>query len=120
MLDHVAVTVPDLEAAKAFYSSALQPLGYTLAMEFPGAAGFASPEGIPDFWLYEGAAPTPAHVAFRSPDRDTVDAFHQAALEAGGTDNGAPGIREYHEHYYAAYVRDAAGHNVEAVCHSPA
>ena len=120
MLDHVAVTVRELEDAKRFYAAALAPLGYSLAMEFPGVAGFANPEGKPDFWLHEGEATSPTHVAFRSPDRETVDAFHRAALEAGGVDNGAPGLRpQYHEHYYGAYVYDASGHNIEAVCNAP-
>ena len=119
MLDHIAITVGDFDGAKRFYASALQPLGYSLVMEFPGVAGFATGENGPDFWLYEGEARSTVHVAFRSRDRATVDAFHRAALEAGGTDNGAPGLRpQYHEHYYGAYVRDASGHNIEAVCHS--
>jgi catechol 2,3-dioxygenase-like lactoylglutathione lyase family enzyme len=118
VLDHVAITVSDLDVAKQFYSRALEPLEYSLAMEFPGVAGFKTPEGGPDFWLYEGENPTPVHVAFRAADRATVDAFHGEALKAGGVDNGAPGLRpQYHEHYYGAYVRDASGHNIEAVSH---
>ena len=85
------------------------------------AAGFGE-DGKPFFWLEDGRAPvTEVHVAFHAEDRATVDAFHAAALAAGGTDNGAPGVRElYHPTYYGAYVLDPDGNNVEAVCHAPA
>jgi len=120
MLDHVTVNVSDVEAAKAFYREALAPLGYSLQMEFPGAAGFGTGEGIPDFWLGSSEGRGASHVAFQAPDRARVDQFHEAALAAGGKDNGAPGLRpHYHETYYAAYVHDADGNNVEAVCHQP-
>jgi catechol 2,3-dioxygenase-like lactoylglutathione lyase family enzyme len=84
--------------------------------------GFRSADGAFDFWLHRRAGHSgPAHVAFRARDREAVDAYHRAALAAGGTDNGTPGVRaEYHEHYYGAYVFDADGNNVEAVCHDPA
>jgi catechol 2,3-dioxygenase-like lactoylglutathione lyase family enzyme len=119
MLDHLGIPVTDLERSKAFYEKALVPLGQGLLMEFPGVAGFGS-EGIPSFWLREGAETAPVHVALVAADRPMVDAFHQAALAAGGTDNGGPGLREiYHPHYYGAFVLDPDGHNVEAVCHSP-
>jgi catechol 2,3-dioxygenase-like lactoylglutathione lyase family enzyme len=118
MLDHVAVEVADLDVGKAFYSAALAPLGYTLAMEFDGAAGFASPEGNPDFWLYRGQPGSGTHVAFRTQERQVVHAFHDAALAAGGKDNGAPGPRpHYTPTYYAAFVHCPDGHNIEAVCH---
>ena len=120
MIDHVTANVSDLERGKRFYEQALAPLGYTLQMEFPGAAGFGSGAGIPDFWLGSSESRGATHVAFSAPDRPTVDRFYEAALAAGGGDNGAPGLRpHYHETYYAAYVHDADGNNVEAVCHQP-
>ena len=88
-------------------------------MELPGFCGFGEGQE-PYFWIGERGEPTaPAHVAFASPDRATVDAFHAAALASGGRDNGAPGLRDYHEHYYGAFVLDPDGNNVEAVCHTP-
>ena len=120
MIDHVTANVSDVEAAKSFYRQALEPLGYSLQMEFPGAAGFGTGEGMADFWLGSSEERGAAHVAFHAPDRATVDRFYEAAMAAGGTDNGAPGLRpHYHETYYAAYVHDADGNNVEAVCHQP-
>ena len=120
MIDHVTANVSDIDAGKQFYAQALEPLGYKLAMEFPGAAGFGSGEGIPDFWLGSSDERGATHVAFSAPNRATVDAFYEAAMAAGGKDNGAPGLRpHYHETYYAAYVHDADGNNLEAVCHQP-
>jgi catechol 2,3-dioxygenase-like lactoylglutathione lyase family enzyme len=120
MIDHVTANVSDIEAAKSFYRQALAPLGYSLQMELPGAAGLGTGEGIPDFWLGSSEERGAAHVAFQAPDRTTVDRFYEAAMAAGGKDNGAPGLRpHYHETYYAAYVHDADGNNVEAVCHQP-
>ena len=122
MIDHAGFGVRDYAASKAFYEQALAPLGITLIMEPMGrAAGFGAP-GRPFFWLEDGRTPvTEVHVAFLAEDRATVDAFHAAALAAGGTDNGAPGVREiYHPTYYGAYVLDPDGNNVEAVCHAPA
>ena len=120
MLDHVTATVSDVERAKDFYSKALAPLDYSLAMEFPGVAGFASGRGIPDFWIASVEERGAAHIAFSAKDRATVDAFYEAATAAGGRDNGAPGLRpHYHENYYAAFVHDADGNNIEAVCHRP-
>jgi len=121
MIDHVGIGVRDYGRSKAFYERALVPLGMTLVMEPQGrAAGFGK-DGRPYFWLEDDYAPvTEVHIAFEAPDRATVDAFHAAGLEAGGTDNGAPGVREiYHPHYYGAYVLDPDGNNVEAVCHTP-
>ena len=122
MIDHAGFGVRDYAASKAFYEQALAPLGITLIMEPVGrAAGFGK-DGKPFFWL-EADRPAVAevHVAFHADDRATVDAFHAAAVAAGGTDNGAPGVREiYHPTYYGAYVLDPDGNNVEAVCHSPA
>jgi catechol 2,3-dioxygenase-like lactoylglutathione lyase family enzyme len=117
MLDHVALNVRDGATAKAFYGQALEPLGYTIGLEVEEHVGFRSPDGQLDFWISERGEPGPGHVGFRARDRGAVDAFHAAALAAGGRDNGAPGVRtEYHENYYAAYVLDPEGSNIEAVC----
>jgi catechol 2,3-dioxygenase-like lactoylglutathione lyase family enzyme len=119
VIDHVGIDVSNIESATAFYEQALAPLGYTKLREFPGAAGFGD-QGKPDFWVAQRGNPGTSHVAILSPDRASVDAFHEAALAAGGQDNGAPGLRpQYHETYYGAYVLDPEGNNVEAVCHSP-
>ena len=122
MIDHVGFGVSDYQRSKAFYEHALAPLGITLLMEpVERAAGFGA-HRKPFFWIEaERAAAGGVHVAFAVDRRETVDAFHAAALEVGGTDNGAPGVREiYHPHYYGAYVLDPDGNNLEAVCHAPA
>lgn len=120
MIDHVTANVGDFERAKRFYEQALAPLGYSLRMEFEGAAGFGAAEGIPAFWIGSSAERGATHVAFSAPDRAAVDKFHEAAIAAGGQDNGAPGLRpHYHETYYAAFVHDADGNNIEAVSHRP-
>ena len=125
MLDHLGLEVADFERSRAFYEQALAPLGISLLME-PAAqvAGFGEAhDQKPHFWIgtRSGTPSTGVHVAFDVPSRELVDAFHAAALEAGGTDNGAPGVREiYHPTYYGAYVIDPDGNNVEAVCHRPA
>jgi catechol 2,3-dioxygenase-like lactoylglutathione lyase family enzyme len=123
MLDHVGLDVSDYERSKAFYEKALAPLGLKLLIEpVPGIAGFGDGQK-PFFWIATGrrAPQSGVHVAFAVDNRETVDSFHAAALEAGGTDNGEPGVREvYHPTYYAAYVLDPDGNNVEAVSHSPA
>ena len=128
-IDHVGYAVSDYERAKAAYAKALAPLGYTLIMEVPAegnpsgapAAGFGI-NGKPDFWIGgEGKLEKPLHVAILAKDRPSVDAFYRAALAAGFKDNGPPGLRpQYHHNYYAAFVLDFDGHNVEAVCHAPA
>ena len=128
MIDHVGFSVSDYERAKAFYGAALAPLGYTLLREMPAekteagfaAAGFGA-DKKPDFWIAgEGKLERPVHVAIIAKDRDSVDAFYRAALAAGGKDNGAPGLRpRYHPNYYAAFVLDPDGHNIEAACHTP-
>ena len=121
MLDHVGVNVSDLAAARSFYAGALEPLGVKPIMEVEGiACGFGDGQK-PYFWIARRPNPTPsAHIAFEAPDRATVDAFHDAALAAGGRDNGEPGPRPiYHEHYYGAFVLDPDGNNIEAVCHRP-
>lgn len=119
MIDHIGIAVTDLDRSVAFYTKALAPLGYTLIMRFDHAAGFGV-AGKPDFWIGKGAPKDAVHVALRAGGRAQVRAFHEAALAAGGKDNGAPGVRpHYHEHYYGAFVLDPDGHNVEAVCHEP-
>ena len=127
MLDHIGVAVADLARSKAFYEAALKPLGLGLVMEVTaeqtGAdahAGFGSAEK-PFFWIGTGEKPKGgAHVAFAALTRAEVDAFHSAALAAGGRSNGAPGLRpHYHQNYYGAFVLDPDGNSVEAVCHRP-
>jgi len=129
MIDHVGFAISDYERGKAFYAKALSPLGYRLIMEVDGrdnASGFAAAgygiDGKPDFWIGgEGKLEKPLHVAIVAKDRAAVDAFYRDALAAGGKDNGAPGLRpHYHPNYYAAFVFDLDGHNIEAVCHAPA
>lgn len=118
MLDHITISVADYHVSKEFYRQALAPLGYSVIMEFDEAVGFGA-KGKPEFWIRQGD-PTrpPVHVAFKSLDEAKVKKFHAAAIEAGGKDNGAPGLRpEYHQSYYGAFVLDPDGNNVEAVCH---
>jgi catechol 2,3-dioxygenase-like lactoylglutathione lyase family enzyme len=120
MIDHTGVAVSNFGKSKAFYAAALASLGYVVLMEFEQFAGFGvAPK--PDFWIGEGTPNVPPiHVAFRADSRAQVDAFYQAAIAAGGRDNGAPGLREhYHPNYYGAFVLDPDGHNIEAVCHAP-
>lgn len=121
MIDHLALYVTDLDRSRSFYERALVPLGYRVAMEMEGFVAFG-PKGEMRFALRTGKdASTTAHFAFQAEDRATVDAFHAAAIGAGGTDEGQPGVREhYHPNYYAAFVADPDGNNVEAVCHKPA
>lgn len=119
MIDHMTLHVSDGAKSKAFYTGALAPLGYTIIMEFGPAFGMGV-AGKPDFWVSPDGAGKSMHIAFRT-DRKGVDAFHAAALEAGGNDNGKPGLRpHYHPHYYGAFVLDPDGNNIEAVCHDPA
>jgi catechol 2,3-dioxygenase-like lactoylglutathione lyase family enzyme len=123
MLDHVGIEVSDLARSKVFYEAALEPLGSRLLMEFEGAAGFGKDTEHgpkPFFWIYARGRPavSGAHVAFGARTTELVDAFHAAALAAGGTNNGAPGPRPiYHPGYYGAFVLDPDSNNVEAVCH---
>jgi catechol 2,3-dioxygenase-like lactoylglutathione lyase family enzyme len=118
MIDHVSVRVQDFSRAVEFYRAALAPLGYDVLMQFPGAAGLGTP-GKPDVWLMQTDRElNPTHLALSS-ERALVDAFHAAALAAGGTENGSPGVRaDYHPHYYAAYILDPEGNNIEVVCHA--
>jgi catechol 2,3-dioxygenase-like lactoylglutathione lyase family enzyme len=116
LFDHVKLPVRDIARSRAFYERALQPLGVRVVESSEGA-GFAIDDQ--DFWIMEQEmAAGSVHVAFASPDRETVDAFHVAAIQAGGVDNGPPGLRpQYHSAYYAAFVLDPDGNNVEAVFH---
>ena len=120
MIDHIGMSVTDVAKSKAFYRSALAPLGYEVIMEFAGDVGFGVPPK-PDFWIGRaGADVFPTHVAFRADNRKQVDAFYKAATAAGGRDNGPPGLRpDYHPNYYGAFVLDPDGNNIEAVCHTP-
>jgi len=116
-IDHLTIPVRDVATSSRFYEAALAPFGIETA-EIDGVFGFGPPGSV-DFFVGEGE-PAALHIAFAAPDRATVDAFHAAALAAGGHDNGAPGLRpQYHADYYGAYVFDPDGHNVEAVCHRP-
>ena len=125
MLDHIGIDVSDIAISRAFYEAALKPLGYTVIEDMTGQPG-ADPivmfgiEG-PEFVIAEDKAPGLGnHFAFRAETRAAVDAFHAAALRAGGKDNGAPGLRpNYGPSYYAAFVLDPDGFNIEAVCHAP-
>lgn len=118
IFDHLSLAVSDIKKSRAFYEKALAPLGIAVRMEFDGSIGMGL-EGQPRLWIFESKEPQrPMHIAFSSPDRKTVAAFHEAALTAGAKDNGAPGLRpDYHPHYYGAFALDPDGHNIEAVCH---
>jgi catechol 2,3-dioxygenase-like lactoylglutathione lyase family enzyme len=122
-LDHVGIAVADYPRSKAFYEEALAPLGLKLLMEFSEAAAGFGREGAerPSFFIEAHGEPVRGrlHIALRAESRGQVDAFHAAAMEAGGTDNGAPGLRWYHPNYYGGYVLDPDGNNIEAVCHLP-
>jgi catechol 2,3-dioxygenase-like lactoylglutathione lyase family enzyme len=132
MIDHISLPVSDFARARAFYDKALAALGYKVTMEITDAPDFIGtgygPDGTPEagFWIGASRSPGPApvspdgqHIAFHASGRRAVDAFHAAALAAGGTDNGAPGLRpHYHPNYYAAFVLDPDGHRLEAVCHA--
>ncbi len=128
MLDHIGYAVTDLDRSKRFYRAALAPLSITLLMEVTAEqtgkdahAGFGA-NGKPFFWVGTGAKRAGAvHVAFTAASRTQVDAFYEAAIAAGGRDNGPPGVRaHYHPSYYGAFVLDPDGNNIEAVCHTPA
>jgi catechol 2,3-dioxygenase-like lactoylglutathione lyase family enzyme len=120
MIDHIGVSVSDLEKSIEFYKKALAPLGYELLMNFPGFASGFGVKPKPDFWIGKGEVKQNVHVAFRAAGRAEVRAFYEAAMAAGATDNGPPGPRpHYHEHYYGGFVKDPDGHNIEAVCHEP-
>lgn len=114
LIDHIGLGVRDLAASRRFYAGALAPLGLGLSDSGPYFY-------VDELWVGEVTEHfSSIHLAFQAPDRASVDAFHAAALAAGGRDNGAPGERSYHPGYYAAFVLDPDGNNVEAVCHGPA
>ena len=126
MIDHISVNVSDPAASKAFFEAALAPLGYRVVMEFGPVTGLGAPvPGAPEdapvppeLWLSPTKSPTPSHIAVAAASTAQVDAFHEAALAAGGADNGAPGERpHYHPGYYGAFVHDPDGNNLEAVFH---
>ncbi len=121
MLDHVTISVGELSRAKEFYDRALQPLGIEcLYTDGNGFAGYGvSPKAF--FWIGQrDGRQTSVHVAFKTQDRSIVESFYAEAVKIGGRSNGAPGIRaQYHPDYYAAFVFDPDGHNIEVVCHSP-
>src|SRR5262245_21910199 len=120
MMDHVAIRVKDLAASRRFYEAALGPFGYTVVSDYGVIIGMGQSKDKPTFWIGNkdsGTLTSGAHIAFASNDRKSVDAFHKAAMGAGGRDNGAPGIRaDYHPNYYGAFVFDPDGNNIEAVC----
>jgi catechol 2,3-dioxygenase-like lactoylglutathione lyase family enzyme len=131
MIDHITLRVRSLAATRAFYAQALAPLGYRLGYdavhEGVGVVGFgADVAGIGlkiDTWFVDRTEPVsgPTHLCWRAASRDAVDAFHAAAIAAGGKDNGPPGVRDhYHPNYYGAFALDPDGNNIEAVCHAPA
>ena len=121
MYDHIGLKVGNLDASVRFYSAALAPLGYVLCSRDEGGAGFG-PKDAPALWLHahpgtSGDGGQGAHLAFRAPDHAAIKAFHSEGLKAGGRDNGAPGPRaDYSPTYYAAFLIDPDGNNVEAVC----
>ena len=122
MIDHIGIEVSDYQTAVDFYKRALAPLGYELLIEVQGFAGFGPKNTggpVANFWIHQGNKPThQIHISFTASDRNTVNLFYGSALNAGGKDNGAPGVREiYHPHYYGAFVLDPDGNNIEAVCH---
>ena len=114
MIAHTALAVSDYAKSKAFYIAALAPLGYHNNMEYGEAAGFNDGKNT-DFWIDKKRTVVPTHVAFEASSGRQVEAFYKAALAAGGKDNGGPGYRDYSPGYYAAFVYDLDGNNIEAV-----
>jgi catechol 2,3-dioxygenase-like lactoylglutathione lyase family enzyme len=118
LLDHVSLPVSDLAKSKAFYAAALEPLGFGIIMESASAVGFGAASTPQDLWLGQGTPTATIHIGLHAEDEAAVHAFHAAGLAAGGTDNGQPGTRpQYHAGYYAAYLIDPDGNNLEAVYH---
>src|SRR6476646_2946554 len=112
MIEHVSLRCRSPKKSRRFYEQALAPLGYTVSMAYGDSVGFMA-EGHTSFWVTPGKLGSPTHSAFRARSRHAVDAFHRAALEAGGKDNGAPGVRDYSPNYYAAFIKDPDGNNME-------
>lgn len=119
MIAHTTLHVSDYRKSKSFYTQALAPLGYRNNMEYGEAAGFNDGKNT-DFWISREATVVPVHLAFQTDSRSKVEAFHVAALAAGARDNGAPGYRDYSPSYFAAFVLDPDGNNIEAVWYDPA
>ena len=120
MIDHIGLKVKSYSASKKFYAAALAPLGFKGEIDDKSkSAGFGAP-GSPELWISEGEPSGVIHLAFQSADPGAVEAFYRAAMESGGKDNGGPGPRpHYHANYFAAFVLDPDGNNVECVCHRP-
>ncbi|HEY1726026.1 MAG TPA: VOC family protein [Steroidobacteraceae bacterium] len=118
MIAHTSLPVRNYEAAKKFYIKLLAPLGYNNNMEFGTAAGFNDGENT-DFWIHKESSVVPTHLAFAAKSQKQVESFHKEALAAGAKDNGGPGYRDYSPGYFAAFVHDADGHNIEAVWYDP-
>lgn len=118
MIDHTTVGVSDYAKSREFYRQVLAPLGYELLTEFGAEAAGYGDGGYSDFWIdATGANDPPLHVAFRATSEDAVEQFYRTALDAGGRDNGGPGLRDYDPGYYAAFILDPDGHNIEVVYH---
>lgn len=122
MINHISIGVADLARSGRFYDDALRPLGYTRLSDGADGIGYGS-EGAAAFWIIAVTSPVPRddasglHICFDAPSRKAVDAFHAAALEFGGSDNGKPGLRpEYSGAYYAGFVVDPDGYRIEAYC----
>jgi predicted lactoylglutathione lyase len=114
MIAHTTLPVSEYRKSRAFYIKALEPLGYRNNMESGDSGGFNDGKNT-DFWISEESTVVPTHLAFEAKSKHQVEAFHKAALAAGGKDNGAPGYRDYSPGYYAAFVHDLDGNNIEAV-----
>jgi catechol 2,3-dioxygenase-like lactoylglutathione lyase family enzyme len=116
MFDHIGIKVKNLHTSQRFYDAALRPLGYRQCSSGADEVGYGAGDQ-PAFWLYRGqSGGTGSHTAFKAGDRQSVDSFHSAGLDAGGHDNGKPGLRaDYSPSYYAAFLLDPDGNNVEAV-----
>ena len=125
MIDHTGIHVTDIARSKAFYVAVLSTVGYAIRLNLDDAVGFGARQRDPqddpagEFWITQAEPFTPrSHIAFRATSEQEVQAFHAAALAAGGRDNGPPSLRpHYHAHYYAAFVIDPDGYNIEAVFH---
>jgi catechol 2,3-dioxygenase-like lactoylglutathione lyase family enzyme len=121
MLDHISIGVRDIKRARGFYDAALKPLGYACVGDYGTTLGYGAAQAA--LWVNEAKKPVPPdpdsglHICFAAPTRAAVDAFHAAALKAGGRDNGKPGLRaDYGPNYYAAFVVDPDGYRLEAYC----
>lgn len=114
MIAHTSLSISNFEKSKAFYTALLAPLGYHRNMEYGKSAGFNDGKNT-DFWISQSQSVVPTHLAFEAASRQQVEAFHTAGLTAGGKDNGAPGYRDYWPGYYAAFLFDPDGNNIEAV-----